>query len=75
MKNELPGEHICTEHTADDVAQVWHIVDVGQRTRDQHVPLSLLRETKARHTITQQTHSEILTGHQHARDDNEGLCV
>lgn len=38
----LPREDIGTQHGTDDVAQMRHIVDIGQRTRDKNVALTLL---------------------------------
>ncbi len=46
QKAVLPGEHVGAEHTADDVAQVWHVVNVRQSAGEQHVSLSFLRETE-----------------------------
>jgi hypothetical protein len=36
-KTAIPGENISTQHATNNVAQVRYIVDVGQRTRDQHI--------------------------------------
>ena len=36
----IPGKYICTEDAAYDVAQVRDVVDVGQGTGDEDVPLA-----------------------------------
>ena len=45
-EESLPREDIGTEHTADDVAQVRDVVDIGQGTGDQNVPLPRLWQTR-----------------------------
>jgi hypothetical protein len=42
-----PGIDISGEDTADNVAQVWHVVHVGQRRRDQDVAHALHRQYRA----------------------------
>ncbi len=37
LKVALPGEHVGAEHTADDVAQVRHVVNVWKSAGEQQV--------------------------------------
>lgn len=50
MNHFLPAEDICTEDTANDVAQMRYIVDVWQSTGHKNVSLVLLWQTEYKFT-------------------------
>ena len=42
QKVPLPGKNIGTQHTANDVPKMRHIIDIGQGTGDQDVPFPFI---------------------------------